>query len=333
MTILIPGLLLAAGTACAQDARAQDSALLAPGENFSGPQRVSGEVMRPGDRKMLPVPGIRVTLHRVGNDSAAPLDSVISDNRGRYEFKFRRTGEEGAIYFVSASYGGVAYFTPPLAHATTTGPEAEIAVFDTTSGRVPISVRGRHLIVSAADANGLRTVTEVFELANDSSVTRVTSTRPDGAVWSTGIPAEASRFQVSEGDVPAAAMKFGNGRAEVYAPLAPGLKQVAFSYSLPSAAFPLSVPVDKGTQILEVLIEDEKGTVIGATLKEVAPVALERRSFRRFLTDDIDAKGAFAIDLPSVAVPPEVDPRYMVGLTVVIGAAMTVALARALRRR
>lgn len=334
----MPGLLLAAGIARAQDARAQDaraqdSALLAPGENFSGPQRVRGEVMRPGDTKMLPVPGIRVTLHRVGTDNAAPLDSVVSDSRGRYEFRFRRTGEEGAIYFVSASYGGVAYFTPPLAHATTTGPEAEIAVFDTTSGHVPISVRGRHLIVSAADVNGLRTVTEVFELANDSSVTRVTTAGANGASWSTGIPAGATSFQVSQGDVPAAAMKFGNGRAQLYAPLAPGLKQVAFNYSLPAAAFPLSVPVEKGTQILEVLIEDEKGTVNGATLKEVAPVALERRSFRRFLTADVDANGMFVIDLPSAAVRRELDPRYMVGLTVVIGAAMTVALARALRRR
>ncbi len=314
-------------------ASAQDSVLLAPGEDFKGPQRVSGQVVRPGTKEMLPVPGVWVTLHRVGSDQAAPLDSMRSDVGGRYEFRFRRTGDENAIYFVSASYGGVAYFTPPLAQATVSGNEAEVAVFDTTSRPIPISVRGRHLIVSAVDANSSRTVTEVFELANDTSVTRVAAAPPRGAVWSAGLPAKATGFQVTQGDVPATAMRFENGRAQVYAPLAPGLKQIAFSYSLPASAFPLSIPLEVATEIYEVLIEEEKGTVTGAKLKEVAPVALERRTFRRFLADDVPANAVSIVDLPAGDSAQDIDPRYMVGLTVVIGTAMVAALARALRRR
>jgi len=314
-------------------ASAQDSVLLAPGEDFKGPQRVSGQVVRPGTKEMLPVPGVWVTLHRVGSDQAAPLDSMRSGVGGHYEFRFRRTGDENAIYFVSASYGGVAYFTPPLAHATVSGNEAEVAVFDTTSSPIPISVRGRHLIVSAVDANSNRMVTEVFELANDTSVTRVAAAPPRGAVWSAALPAKATGFQVTQGDVPATAMRFENGRAQVYAPLAPGLKQIAFSYSLPANAFPLSIPLEVSTEIYEVLIEEEKGTVSGAKLKEVAPVALERRTFRRFLADGVPANAVSIVDLPAADSAQDIDPRYMVGLTVVIGTAMVAALARALRRR
>ena len=300
---------------------------------LAGPQRVAGQVVRPGAKSMLPVPNVWVTLHRVGSDRAAPLDSVRADYQGQYRFDFKRTGDEQAIYFVSASYGGVAYFTPPLAHNVVQGAEAEIAVFDTTSGPVPISVRGHHLIVSAADANATRTVTEVYELANDSSVTRIAPSSGDGAVWSVPYPPQANNLQVSQGDIPAAAVRFVDGAARVYAPIAPGLKQLSFSYSVPASAFPMSFPTVRDTQILEVLIEEEKGNVSGAKLVEKAAVALESRSFRRFLADDVTAGSVAVIDLPRVDAKGEIDPKFMIALTAMFGAAMILALARALRRR
>ncbi len=85
--------------------------------------------------------------------------------------------------------------------------------------------------------------------------------------------------------------------------------------------------------MFEVLIEEEKGSVTGAKLEEVAPVALEQRSFRRFLAGDVPANERSVIDLPRATTRRNVDPRYLVGLVVVIGGAMTFALARALRRQ
>lgn len=281
---------------------------------------------------MVPVPTVWVTLHRVGTDHAAPLDSIRADNSGHYAFDFRRSGEPGAIYFVSAMYGGVAYFTPPLKKSTVTGDDAEIAVFDTTSSPVPISIRGHHVVVSAVDVNAERSVTEVFELANDSSVTRVSS-QSGSAVWSSILPAGAKSFQVTQGDVPAAAIKFEDGKALVYAPIAPGLKQIAITYSVPASNFPMSIPVVKETQIFEVLIEEEKGTVTAPKIKEVAPVALEKRNFRRFLGPDVPANSVVMIDLPPAEKKTDIDPRFMVALTVIIGGAMVFALARALKRR
>jgi hypothetical protein len=179
----------------------------------------------------------------------------------------------------------------------------------------------------------MRTVTEVFELANDSSVTRVSPATGDAAVWSSAVPQRAADFQVSQGDIPAAAVRFADGKANVYAPIAPGLKQLAYSYSLPADAFPLSIPIVRDTQILEVLIEEEKGSVSGAKLAEKDPVAIERRTFRRFLADDVPANSVSLIDLPPVTRKSDIDPRYMVVMTALIGLAMIFALARALRRR
>jgi hypothetical protein len=297
-----------------------------------GPQHVAGQVVRPGKTDMVPVTGVWVTLHRVGTDRAAPLDSVRVDNSGHYSFNFRRTGEPGAIYFVSSTYGGVAYFTPPLQHSTVTGEEAEIAVFDTTSGLVPISIRGHHVVVSAVDVNAERSVTEVFELANDSSVTRIPGASAR-ATWSTTLPKGARSFQVTQGDVPAAAIKFEDGKAEVFAPIAPGLKQIAVTYSLPADDFPMHVPVVNDTQIFEVLIEEQKGTVTAPKIKEVEPVVLEKRSFRRFMGPDVPAGSVVTIDLAAAEKKTDIDPKFMVALTVIIGGAMVLALARALKRR
>lgn len=297
-----------------------------------GSQHVAGQVVRPGKDSMVPVPKVWVTLHRVGTDHAAPLDSVLADNTGHYSFDFRRSGEPGAIYFVSSSYGGVAYFTPPLLKSTVTGEDAEIAVFDTTSGPVPISIRGHHVIVSAVDVNGDRSVTEVFELANDTSVTRVSSSN-GSAVWSSNLPPGAKSFQVTQGDVPAAAIKFENGKALIFAPIAPGLKQVAITYELPAQNFPLRIPVVNNTQIFEVLIEEEKGSVTAPKIREVAPVALEKRSFRRFLGPDVPANSVVTIDLAPAEKKTAIDPGFMVALTALIGGTMVFALARALRRR
>lgn len=282
---------------------------------------------------MDPVAGAWVTLHRVGPDSAGPLDSLRSDARGRYAFKYRHSGSDDAIYFVSASYAGIAYFTPPLTSAVVKGEDGEITVFDTTSRHVPLSLRGHHVVVSAVDANALRSVVEVYDLSNDTSVTRVAANdQPSGATWQTHILPVATNFKVNQGDVPAQAVSYSNGLVNVFAPIAPGLKQVSFSYTLPAKSFPLRLPLEKATTVYEILIEEKAGAVSGPHLKEVDPVTVDERNFRRFLATDMPENSVAVIDLPAPA-PRSIDPRYLVALTLVIGGAMILALAQALRRK
>lgn len=283
---------------------------------------------------MESVSGSWVVLHRVGPDSAGPLDSLSSDALGRYRFQYVRSGSEDAVYFVSAMYGGIAYFTPPLTEPRIGGAAGEIAVFDTTSRRVPISVRGHHLVISAVDAQALRTVVEVFELSNDSSVTRVAANdTPDGATWQTMVLPAASNFRVTQGDIPSQAVTFSKGQVAVYAPLAPGVKQLSFSYSVPASSFPLKLPVLDRTDVYEILVEDETGSVTGPNIKEEDPVTVEARNFRRFLGLNVPQNSVAVIDLPPASSSRAIDPRFMVALTLVIGGAMIFALARALRRR
>lgn len=296
--------------------------------------QVSGRIMRPGVRTMVPVSGAWVVLHRVGPDRSGPLDSLQSDSRGRYRFDYARSGSEDAVYFVSASYGGIAYFTPPLTDATVSGAAGEIAVFDTTSRQVPVSVRGHHIVISAVDAQGFRSVVEVYDLSNDSSVTRIASSeQPEGATWRTHIAPGATNFRVSQGDIPAASVAFDQGLVTVFAPIAPGVKQVSFAYALPAKSFPLSLPLEDATTVYEILLEEQNGTVTGPQIKEVEPVRLEERSFRRFLASDMPKNSVAVIDLPPPPPARSIDPRYLVVLTLVLGGAMVIALARALRRR
>jgi hypothetical protein len=283
---------------------------------------------------MDPVAGAWVVLHRVGPDHAGPLDSVRSDARGRYAFTYQRTGSEDALYFVSASHDGIAYFTSPLTSAVVSGDDGEITVFDTTSRHVPFTVRGHHVVISAADANALRSIVEVYDLSNDSSVTRVAvGEGPGAATWETHIPSGASDFKVSQGDISAAAVTYSNGLVSVFAPLAPGIKQISFSYSLPAGDFPLRLPVEEENSILEVMIEEKGGKVTGPHLKEVDSVTVDGRDFRRFLGSDVPRNSVTTIDLPPPPATHTIDPRYLVALTLVIGGSMVLALAQALRRR
>ena len=295
---------------------------------------VSGRIVRPGDRQMDPVKDALVVLHRVGPDRAGPLDSVRSDARGRYAFSYVRSGSEDAIYFVSASHDGIAYFTAPLAEGNVSGDDGEITVFDTTSGHVPLSLRGHHVVVSAADANARRSIVEVYDLSNDSSVTRVAvGDDPSAAVWQTHIAPGATDFKVGQGDISAGAVTYANGLVSVFAPLAPGVKQLSFSYSLPAGEFPLKLPLEKDTGIYEIMIEEKTGNVTAPNLREVEPVTVDNRNFRRFLGSDLPQSSVFFFNDPATTEIYTIDPRYLVALTLVIGGSMVLALAQALRRR
>jgi hypothetical protein len=81
------------------------------------------------------------------------------------------------------------------------------------------------------------------------------------------------------------------------------------------------------------MVEEKGGTVSGPHLKEVDPVTVENRNFRRFLASDMPENSVAIIDLPAPPTTRTIDPRYLVAITLVIGGSMVVALAQALRRR
>jgi len=319
---------VSAGGLVAQGAARQAPASPAP--QSSAPRTVSGRVVRPGKNGLITMPRAWVTLHRVAQDSSGPVDSVRTDGSGRYAIRYTPNGTD-PVYFASSSYGGVAYFTAPLPPGDAVGDAGEITVFDTTSGPIPVHTRGRHLVVSASGADGRRTLVEVFELSNDTTVTAVSGARGH-ATWSTTLAPNASGFQVGQSDISNDAVQFRDGRLLVYASISPGIRQVAFSYTVPGSDFPLSLPIGEPVGVFEVLLEDRGASASGGGLSEQQPVALEGRSFRRFLGQDVKAGATVTI---TVGVPTGSGDsnRYLIVPIVATAGIMSVALAFALTRR
>ena len=294
-------------------------------------RRVDGIVMHGEAKGPRPISGVRIVLHRVGSDRAGPLDSAVTDARGRYRFRFSTSGSPDAIYFVSASYDGIAYFSVPLREPVTSGDDAQITVFDTTSGPVPIHVVGHHVIVGSPDGRGDRQAVEVFELQNDSSVTRVSSGRIQ-PVWETTLPRGAANAKINPtGDISPNAVSFTEGRVRLFAPISPGARQLSYAYQLGRDALPLSIALDAPTGVLEVLTEEPRATVTGANLTEVAPTSTAGRTFRRFLAQNVAAQSAVLIDVPFALGESRV--RWFAAVAVVSGLAMLGSMAVALRRR
>jgi hypothetical protein len=278
----------------------------------------------------VPVPGVVVTLHRVASDRAGPLDSARVGSDGRFAFAYRLSGAEDAIYFVSASHSGLAYFAEPL-RVDERAATAEITVFDTTSAPIPLTVRGRHVIVGAPAASGRRTVNEIYELSNDTTVTAVAPA--GGSTFAAVLPPGATDVQIGGGDVPAEAVVFDSGRVNVEAPFSPGLKQLAYTYTLPPESFPLRVPLLRGAEVLEVLLEEPTAAVSGAGLAPVEPAAVSGRAFRRFLAQRVAPSAVAQITVP--AAPRFGRQGYLYALAGAVAGLMLVALLRALafRRR
>jgi len=291
--------------------------------------RVDGRVLRPGAEVMEPVAGVWTVLHRVGPDGAGPLDSARSDARGRYSYRYRRSGSADAVYFVSATHHGVTYFTVPLAFSNVSGEPAEIVVFDTTSRPVPITIRGRHIVVSAVTPAGVRPVTEVFELSNDTTVTFVSPDSSAAPTFSVLLPRNARDPKVEQGDIPADAVSFADGRARMIAPIPPGVKQLAYSYMLPSGEFPLSVPTGAPIDVYEILIEEPRGVATGAKLTEEPAVTAEGRTFRRFTAQEVPVNAVAVINIPSAR--RSWSPTFLTLFIVGAASLMLLALARVYR--
>ena len=295
---------------------------------------VSGRVVVQRAADAVPLAGSLVTLHRVGSDTAGAIDSVKSDAKGRYNFTYRPFGAERAVYFAAVMFGGIAYFTPPLGEESTSGEQAEITVFDTASMGIDIAVRGRHLAISSPSTSGNRAVVDVFELGNDSMRTLVQGRESSGqtrATWRMPLPEGALNASVMRdaGDIAAAAVTVTNGEAVVFAPFAPGMKQLALRYEIPAAHDSLTIPLVETTGVLEVLLEESDASASGGGLAAKGPVTVDGRSLNRFLAQDVASNAVLTIALP----PARGAPGNRTWLMALLGAGLAAVLVLVLMRR
>lgn len=259
-----------------------------PGEMRS----VEGRLLLGGSGDPRPLAGHYVVLHRIAADSAGPIDSMRTPADGRYRFRYR-LASTNAMYIVSSRYASVAYFTVPLRQANVTGPDGDLVVYDTTSRAFPLTVRGRHFVVSPPDATGMRRVVDVFEVANDSTRTIVVGSGSN-ATWQVRIPDGVQDPRSSGGDLPPDAFQFIGNVASVDVPFPPGPRQVVLTYSVPRGA-DVSVPIESPTQTLEVLVEGGGVAVGGASLAAEPSVTMEGRTFQRYVASVVPGGTAFML--------------------------------------
>ena len=289
---------------------------------------VQGRVSRPRGDGTVGVAGAWVILHRVGTDTAGPLDSARTGGDGGYRFRYRAVGDTSAVYFVSTSRGGVAYFTPPLREAVVRGGLADLLVHDTTSAPIPIDVVGRHLIVTAPDSArpGVRTIIEIYEIGNDSTVTRVPGSGP---TFSAPLPLGVAEVGGGDGDLSPDAIALVGDRVHVTAPLAPGVKQFSFHYEVPVGADPVRFFSESPVPVLEVLVEDPRGRVSGAGLVAVDPVTIDGRPLQRYLARDLTDTASFAVVAPG----PDTSGLRLMLVVTAVGAALSLGLGLAFMRK
>jgi hypothetical protein len=298
-------------------------AILTPGLRAQAPgtqdsrRLVEGRVLHGSARGERALKDQVVVLHRIASDSAGPVDSVRTSSDGAFRFAFRPSSDD-ALYIASVRYAGVAYFTAPLRAPIVQGKDADIVVFDTTSTGVPLNVRGRHLVVAAPRGGTGRRAVDVFEIANDTSVTLVSG--PAGnPTWTVALPRGARKEQVDQGDIPAGAVQFNSGMARIFAPFSPGMKQLVISYELPPASFPATIPIH-GPAVFEVLLEEPTARAVAPHLLPQAPVTLEGHTYQRYLAQDVPADATLRLTVPTTASRSRVLPAIIVLLALVAAA-------------
>ncbi len=286
---------------------------------------VAGRVVRAGDRDTTPVGGARVVLHRIGRMAQGPLDSARTDARGRFRFRF--SPDSGSVFLVSAHRHGIEYFSPPL-HPNPLRPDTALVLpVADTSADAPVAVEARHVVVGAPGEDGARRVLDLLVLRNPGDRTRVPpdSLRPSLVER---LPDRAAGAELGESDFSPSAIDFRGESLLVFAPIAPGEKQVLVQYILPGDAGEVTLRPVHDVATLNLLLEE---TGVRVRAEGLAPADSQLIEGRRFQTWRGPARGGEPVVLAFR------DPRlrWTVVLAALVGAMglALVATAWRLRRR
>jgi hypothetical protein len=272
----------------------------------------------------VPVPNARVVLHRVGRSAQGPIDSTVAGPRG--EFRFRYAADTSAIYLLSSGWQGIEYFSSPL-HTDPAAPDTGLAiVVSDTSSSAPVGIVSRHLVVSKPAADGHRPALEIVVLANVGTATRVS---PDSShpTWAAGLPSGAVSFQAGNGDFSGEALAVRHDSVMLFAPVAPGEKQVIYTYSLPPGIGPVRIAVPDSIGVFNILLEEFDRTVRGGGLLKADSQQIEGRSFRQW-AGPAAAGSVIDIDFPGAGLGGWLLPALVGAVALVLGIVALKALGR-----
>jgi hypothetical protein len=240
----------------------------------------AGRVVRTSGSDSIPVPGARVLLHRVGRGAQGPIDSMMTDRRGAFRFRFVR--DTSAVYLTSSRYQGIEYFSPAV-HLDPAAPDTALRiVVSDTSSRAPVALGARHLVIADPGEDGSRGILDLMLLRNTSDRTLVApdSVRPS---WSVPLPSGTFGLAPGEGDASPDALRREGDRLLLFAPVAPGEKQLIVQYGLPATVRTLMLPFEQRADFVNVLIADRAARVTGGALAPADTEVIQGRTYRRWM--------------------------------------------------
>ena len=254
-----------------------------------------GQVLRARPTDSIPVPNALVVLHRVGREAQGPVDSMRTDVRGRFTFRF--LADTTAIYLFSARHDGITYFASPV-HTNPERPDTGIElVVNDTSSVGSVAVVSRNIVVSAPDENGARAVVEVIVLHNG-AVTALVPTDTTRPAWAARIPHAATGLTAGEGDFSPAAVGRVGDSAAVFAPIPPGDKQVVLQYALPGDIGRVEYRFDQPAALVNLMLEEKGARVAGGLREQADSQTIQGRGFGRW-EGAVVAGGTITIRLPT----------------------------------
>jgi hypothetical protein len=230
-----------------------------------------------------PLPEVMVVLHRVSPDFQGEIDSVQAGADGSFVLQLPYVPDHEArseVFFASVSFRDILYFGAAITDPVGLDSLYVIQAYDTMSvplegADLPIGVRNVFL---EAEEAGWR-VTDMFQVLNEGDRTLFSPT--EGRVWSYPLPTDATEFELGQGDLPADAVRFSEGRLELYAPVPPGSRFLLVRYLVTGGE--LELPMPGRTDLVEVFLREPGPSAEFPPLVPDGPVELEPGNvFKRF---------------------------------------------------
>lgn len=215
------------------------------------PAAVVGRVVRLAGPDTIPVPAAGIVLHRIGQETQGPVDSMPVDGAGRFRFQFR--ADTSAAYLLSVRHHGITYFSSPVARDPANRTDDILLIVSDTSSAAPVVVAARSLIIGGAEPSGSRTVVEVVELANRGQATRVSA--DSVPTFALALGRGGHGFVIEDTDLSPDAVRVRGDSLLVFAPLAPGERVVIIQYTLPAGTRRLELPAGPAVDTMQVLLE------------------------------------------------------------------------------
>jgi hypothetical protein len=276
--------------------------------------RAAGRIARLSAGDTIPVGSIPVVLHRLGQASQGPVDTVAADTRGRFQVRF--VPDSGALFLLSVRYQGIEYFSSPIRGEAGRPDTALLLIVADTSSEVVVRVAERTVLIGRPDASGSRQVIDWLVLENSSERTRVAS---DSSRPSFGVPLPGDAQDVQLADIHLSqfspdAVSFRRDSVMVFAPLSPGRKELVLQYRIPGSARRFEAPA-RGTDSVFVLLEDPGARIEEPRLTRASSQRVEGRAFTRWAGVLGEAR-QIAVTFPSPGIAPGTLLVVLLGVTV-----------------